>query len=74
MNGWIRRKSLEIIDLAAGAGPFGQPLLVGACESSGPVHVDVHVRSYNDSSPLALPAPKPNVKRLPVGTFLDCYA
>lgn len=73
MNRWIRRQSLGIIDLAAAARSFSRPLLAGACQASEPVRVDVHVRSYDNSAPLAMPAPKPKRGPLPVGTFLDCY-
>jgi hypothetical protein len=73
MNGWIGYKSLGVFDVAAASMPFSRRLLVGHSEASGPVHVDVHVRSYDDSCPLAFPAPAPLPGRLPVGTILDCY-
>ncbi len=73
MNGWIGYKSLDVLDATAAATAFSRRLLVGRSEASGPVHVDVHVRSYDDSCPLASPAPAPQPGRLPVGTILDCY-
>lgn len=73
MNGWVGQKSLDIFDVKAASQPFSQRLLVGRSEKAGPVHVDVHVRSYDESASLASPAPKPEPGRLPVGTLLDCY-
>jgi hypothetical protein len=73
MNGWIGYKSLDVFDVEAASTPFSRRLLVGHSGASGPVHVDVHVRSYDDSCPLAFPAPSPQPGSLPVGTILDCY-
>jgi hypothetical protein len=73
MNGRIEYKSLDILDATAAARPFSARLLVGRNEPADRVHVDVHIRSYDDSCSLAFPAPEPLPGRLPVGTLLDCY-
>ncbi len=73
MNVCVGRKSLDILDVAAAARPFARRLLTGCSETAEPVHVDVHIRSYSDSAPLAIPTPRPQPGRLPVGSLLDCY-
>jgi hypothetical protein len=74
MNVWIGQKTLDILDVAVAAEPSARRLLSGHSEAADPVHVDVHIRSYDDSAPLAAPVPRSQPGRLPIGTLLDCYA
>lgn len=73
MDVWVGRQSLDIVDAATAAGRFSRGLLASGSEAAGPAHVEVHVRSYHDSSPLARPISQSQPGRLPVGTLMDCY-
>lgn len=73
MNVCIGQKTLDILDVATVARSFARRLPSGRGEAAEPVRVDVHVRSYDGSCPLATSMPRPVPGRLPVGSLLDCY-
>ena len=70
----------DLIDLGLGdihrvAVPFLRRLLPARAETDDPIRVDVRIRSYDESLPLAprMSSARAEAGRLPVGTLLDCY-
>lgn len=72
----IDYKPIDLCDLAASLKPLVSRMLPGRTEPEDPLRVDVHVRSYDDSAPLAFAVRTAGAQAgpLPVGTVLDYYA
>jgi len=66
---------LRLGDIRSATAPFVRRLVPGRAETEDPIRVDVRIRSYDESQPLAprISAPHAQTGRLPVGALLDCY-
>jgi len=66
---------IDVCSLTAGVDRLGRRLLPGSAEEAGPIPVDVHVRSYEETLPPAprVAGPESGYGCLPVGSILDCY-
>ena len=66
---------IHVYGLTTSIGRLGGRLLTGTANQAGPIPVDVHVRSYEETLPPAprVAGPESGYGCLPVGSILDCY-